>query len=313
MGAGSVFKTAGEIERARLLAAGFTAANPKVSEALREGPGARGIHSFDSAAGNSAAGNSSGGFSSAERRASQGLFLYAGCKAVDVQRLYLRVGVVAALGVALALFFLSLIPLVLPLIWVAGEYLRLNQRTNRRCESFESEFTALLVSLASSVRAGVDPIQALATGHEVFVSPGEIRTELLRFKELIAGGERAEGALAAFAASIRHPDIELFRSAVYLNLKEGASLAGALDRLTKVIRQRQSFRRKARSAVAMQRLSALGITLAFVAILGVQAVTNSETMLKVLDHPIGLPVLVTGMVLLFTGVFWMLRLCRNRV
>ena len=123
----------------------------------------------------------------------------------------------------------------------------------------------------------------------------------------------AEEVLSRFGSTIKHPDIELFITAMLLNLREGASLSGSLERLTKVIRQRQSFRRKTRAGVAMQRLSAIGISMAFVAILGIQTVTNYDTMKEVLHHPIGKWVLAFGITLLLVGAGLMMRLCKSRV
>ena len=116
-----------------------------------------------------------------------------------------------------------------------------------------------------------------------------------------------------FAENVAHPDICLFRTSLLLARKEGASLAPSLQRLNRVTRQRQSFRRKIKAALAMQKLSSIGIAGCAVVIGVIQVLTNAQAFQEALMHPLGQKVLAAGLVLIAGGVLWMMRLSRARV
>ena len=120
-------------------------------------------------------------------------------------------------------------------------------------------------------------------------------------------------ALQRFAITIAHPDIQLFRSTFVLARKEGASLAQCLRRLARVTRQRQSFRRKVRSSVAMQRLSAFGIAGCAIAILSIQVITNIDALRDAYADPLGSKALLAGGGLITIGIVWMLQLAKARI
>ncbi|MCB0337670.1 MAG: type II secretion system F family protein, partial [Bdellovibrionales bacterium] len=208
----------------------------------------------------------------------------------------------------LPLSFLFVIPLFVMLLW-----LRLQRLSEARAKAFEKDYTAMLLSLASAVRTGMDPMVALLHGRKLFPRESLVAQELERLKQLVEQGLREELAVSEFARSIRHPDLALFKTAFILARKEGSSLGVCLQRLARVTRQRQSFRRKVKSAVAMQRLSALGIGACAVAIGIMQFTANPDAMMKTLQHPLGFKVLCGGMFLIVFGITWMLRMARSRV
>lgn len=193
------------------------------------------------------------------------------------------------------------------------EYYFIRLRAYRRSESFEKDYTALLLSLASGVRTGLDPLVALSQSELLFMEKSEVRTELKKLNDNIGRGLPEERVIAAFGDTLDHPDIQLFRTAFILARKEGAGLAECLQRLARVTRQRQSFRRKVKSAVAMQKLSALGIAGCAIGIGLVQFVANPKAVHEALAHPFGFKLLVIGLTLIIIGVIWMMRLTRSRI
>lgn len=180
-------------------------------------------------------------------------------------------------------------------------------------ESFEHDYPALLVALASAVRTGLDPLVALTNARELFPPESPVRRELDRVAEEIERGVTEERAIAAFGATSGHPDVPLFRNAFLLARREGSSLGECLHRLAKVTRQRQSFRRKIRSAVAMQKLSALGIAGCAVFIGVFQSVTNPTGLSIALESDIGRAALTGGVVLMVSGLVWMFQLVKARI
>ena len=116
-----------------------------------------------------------------------------------------------------------------------------------------------------------------------------------------------------FAESGRHPDIALFRTAFVLARKEGSAIGACLERLASVTRQRQSFCRKIRGAVAMQRLSAIGIVACFVAIACFQGITNRERLGLAIHSPLGAKMLLLSVGLILFGVGWMFQISKQRL
>lgn len=181
----------------------------------------------------------------------------------------------------------------------------------QRARSVDRDLPALLTSVASSVRAGIDPLVALSEAREFLPSDSALTVELERFhRSLTAGGDEEE-VIDRLFREITTPDIELFKGCLRLSRKHGSSLAEPLHRVTRVVRQRQSFRRKTRAALAMHRMSAVGISLCAALIALMQAFTNPDGIKLVFEHSIGSALLISGGALIVIGVVWMMSLGRE--
>ncbi len=187
------------------------------------------------------------------------------------------------------------------------------RRRFNRMESFEGDYPTLLIALASSVRAGHDPLVAMISAAELFSAESPLGAELRRFAGAIEAGSEDDVAIRDFGRSIGHPDVVLLRNAYLIARREGASLGESLHRLARVTRQRQSFRRKMRAAVAMQRLSAIGIAGCAVVIGVFQVTTNPHGVSLALSDPRGFWALCAGGMLMCAGLFWMAYLVRARI
>lgn len=207
----------------------------------------------------------------------------------------------------------SLLPLLaLPLKLIAL-YLFRSHQTLSQAIKFEREYPALLLALASSVRAGADPLVALMQLESLFPPASEVAKAIATFRETIDGGADEEQAIVEFASSLKHPDITMFRTALQIARREGASISSTLYRLVRVTRSRQSLRRKARAAVMSQRLSSLGIAaLALLIALG-SAVANPGLLGDAVTHPLGSSMMWCGGLLIAVGVIWSLILTRGRL
>jgi Flp pilus assembly protein TadB len=189
-----------------------------------------------------------------------------------------------------------------------------HQRGSRReALLFERDYPTFLLSLASSVRAGLDPLAAILTTRDIFPQSSPIHQEIARTEALIREGEPELDALERFAEMIAHPDLPLFRSTLTIAIREGGPIGPSLERLARVTRRRQAFRQRARGAVAMQRLSAFGIVGSAISILAIQLVTARQQILQAITHPIGSIAYGLGGTLLFFGISWLLLLTRSRV
>ena len=193
-----------------------------------------------------------------------------------------------------------------------GAMLR-GRRQFAQMEAFERDYPALLVSLASSVRAGLDPLVALISARTLFPPEGSVRRELDVFAQAIEAGAREEDALRRFGATVAHPDVVLLQNAFLIARREGASLGECLHRLARVTRQRQSFRRKIRGAVAMQRMSAIGIAGCAVVIGVFQSISNPQGIANAVADTRGVMALSFGGALVAGGLIWMIYLVRARI
>lgn len=204
--------------------------------------------------------------------------------------------------------FLLLFPVFL--LWKSAA---LGIRARKRTEAFDKDYAALLLSLSSGVKTGLDPLVALVRSSELFQSDSVMRKELEQLGEAINEGASEEEAITRFGKTVRHPDLRLFHLAFLLARREGSSLSECLRRLARVTRQRQSFRRKIRSAVAMQKLSAFGIGGCAGVIGCIQFLGNPQAIKVAVGHPLGIKLLIFGLILILSGIVWMMRMSSSSI
>lgn len=190
-------------------------------------------------------------------------------------------------------------------------FLYVRRRIKVRRTSLDRDLPALLTSIVSSVRAGIDPIVAIIKSAE-YLPPGTPLTEgVAALSGRLEQGNDETDEIGLFLKEYEHPDLELFKRCVLLSRKHGCSLSEPLHRITRVIRQRHSFRRKTKAALAMHRLSAFGIALSALVICLIQVGTNKKGVFLALDHPVGSKMLGAGCLLILAGVVWMVSMGRE--
>lgn len=240
-------------------------------------------------------------------------YLGSGLTPQQLRTRMLRSTVLSAALLAVLLFIAP--PMLWPLaaLPLLVEHLSLTRKEVARTLAFERDYPALLVSLASAIRTGLDPLVALRTASELFAKDSLVRAEVEALSVRLERGAAEDAAIGAFAATVRHPDVALFRTALVLARQQGASLGECLQRLARVTRHRQSFRRRMRAALAMQKLSAIGIGGCAVVLLLMQFISNPTAIKEALAHPVGSWALGGGFILVLFGLSWMLRISRPKV
>jgi Flp pilus assembly protein TadB len=178
-------------------------------------------------------------------------------------------------------------------------------------QAVDRDLPALLTSVASSVRAGVDPVSALLAAQDYFQKETPIVREIKALQRGFVNGGDEEELLEGFLAIYPTQEGELFRRCLILSRRHGSSLGDPLHRITRVVRQRQSFRRKVRAALAMHRMSAIGIALCAVAMGALQLGMNPRALDVAMNHPTGGVLLLAGVSLISLGVVWMMLMGRE--
>jgi len=184
-------------------------------------------------------------------------------------------------------------------------------RRGKRRSSLDRDLPALLTALASSVRAGLDPMTSLLSAPQYLPPQTPLVEGIETLRGRLRSGWEEFAAIEGFLAEWQHADVELFKRCLILSRRHGSALAEPLHRVTRVIRQRQSFRRKTRAALAMHRLSAFGIALCGILIGMVQVSMNIDGVRTAVAHPIGWKLLSGGGALIVCGVGWMISLGRE--
>lgn len=223
--------------------------------------------------------------------------------------LILRYCCVVVIGAAICGLFIGWLSSVPALITgCLAIVMTVKRRARQRSDELERDLPALLTSVASSVRAGIDPLSALAAAQEFFPPTSTIARELGRFNRDLVAGADEEVLVRDLMSNIANPDLELFKRCLTLSRRHGTSLADPLHRIVRVVRQRQSFRRKTRAALAMHRMSAIGIAFCATAIGGIQAVMNGAGITIAWAHPVGSKLMIGGVCLISLGVVWMMSM-----
>lgn len=214
-------------------------------------------------------------------------------------------------AVVVAITVNALVALAIPFATYGFAYWCRARRASRERAHLERDLPPLLTSIASSVRAGIDPLKALGDAATQFPEESPLRRELSDFRAgLMRGGDEVV-LIDALCARYEHPDVELFKRCLVLSRAHGSSLAEPLHRVVKVVRQRQSFRRKTRAALAMHRMSAVGIAGCALLIGIMQMTVNRKGIEVALANPVGLMFLIGGAFLVAAGVAWMLSMGRE--
>ena len=200
---------------------------------------------------------------------------------------------------------------VLLVIGISFMFLRLWRKAQAHRWAIDRDLPALLMSIASSVRAGIDPLSALISARDYFPKETILVREVEKVRERLSQGEDEEEVIERFLAVYASQEGELFKRCLILSRRHGSSLAEPLHRITRVVRQRQSFRRKVKAALAMHRMSAIGIALCAVAMGALQYGMNPHAVELATHHPVGSKLLMAGVGLIVTGVVWMMMMGRE--
>jgi tight adherence protein B len=191
-----------------------------------------------------------------------------------------------------------------------SKYLKL-YKNRKRSNEFEQDYPAFLSIITSLIRAGIHPLDAIIQTENLFPVQSEIYFQIQKIKSNLEQGDPENTAIMKFCEDLNFNDALSFKLAVVLAKNEGASLSKILYRLSRVTRNRQSFRRKIKSNLATQRLSSIGIILCSICITTSQIIANRDSIVMLKDNEIAILIFGIGLFMQFIGLILLFRIGLN--
>jgi tight adherence protein B len=182
---------------------------------------------------------------------------------------------------------------------VASLYLYLVSARRRRIAAFSEQFPDALDVIARGLRAGHPFRVAIAlVAREM---PDPVGSEFGIVADEIMFGLEQSIAVDNLAPRIGHNDLSFFSTAVNIQHQTGGNLGEILGRLSRLLRSRSKLRLKIRALSAEGRLSAIALSLTPFILFTLITLISPDYYFGIKDHPIAMPALMVGGLLLVTG------------
>jgi len=224
-----------------------------------------------------------------------------------------------ALGIPPVLFFLLLrfatgssflaLALAGPLA-AASIYLFLLSARRRRIAAFSEQFPDALDVIARGLRAG-HPFR-VAIGLVAREMPDPVGSEFGIVADEIMFGLEQSSAVDNLGARVGHNDLSFFSTAVNIQHQTGGNLAEILSRLSRMLRSRSKLRLKIRALSSEGRLSAVVLSLTPFILFALITLISPDYFFGIKDHPIAVPALIVGGLLLVIGNVILYRMVNFR-
>jgi len=188
---------------------------------------------------------------------------------------------------------------VLPLLYVRWA-------ARKRMAQFEEGFPEAVDLIARALRAGhALPTALQMVGEEI---PDPIGGEFRKLFDQQNFGMSLPEALAAFGQRVPLIDARFFVTAVMTQREMGGNLSEVLDRLAAVIRDRFKVKRQVRSVSAHGRITGVVLGILPPAVAAVLFTISPAHMRLLIDDPLGVRMVVIGVVLQIIGVLIIRRI-----
>ncbi|WGL53809.1 type II secretion system F family protein [Nocardioides sp. BP30] len=205
----------------------------------------------------------------------------------------------------------ALVALVLLAVGVLGPWASLLLRRRHRRRRFDDSLPETLQLMSGSLSAGLSLAQTVDTVVREANDPiaGEFRRVLVETRL----GVELEDALDGVADRFDSPDFSWVVMAIRIQRQVGGNLAELFDTVAATLRERQYVRRQVLALSAEGRLSAMVIGALPPVFLLYLLLTNRAYLHPLFHDPRGIVLLVSSVVWLGIGAFWMSRLVKVEV
>jgi Flp pilus assembly protein TadB len=189
----------------------------------------------------------------------------------------------------------------------------INRRIQKRQDKFDADYPTFLMQITSLLKTGMNTMSAIEEAAHSLEDSSLVREEVLLMLERLRYGVSEEKSIGAFGEDVMHSEIELFIQAVILSRRLGGNLSDTLERLSKSVRKRQTYRQQARGAVGMQRGSIYFILCIMVFLETYIWWIFPEGVVPALYDPIGWLVWQGGLAIIYAGVYWVNQVTKIKV
>jgi len=201
------------------------------------------------------------------------------------------------MSTAFGLNFLALV--LAPLMAAATFYLFLHRARRRRIARFGEQLPDALDVISRGLRAGHPFRTALAlVAREM---PDPVGSEFGIVADEIMFGLEQSVAVDNLGPRVVHNDLSFFSTAVNIQQQTGGNLAEVLTRLSGMLRSRLKLRLKIRALSSEGRLSAIALSLTPFILFAIISLLAPDYFVSVIDHPITIPALILGLLMLVIG------------
>jgi len=170
----------------------------------------------------------------------------------------------------------------------------------KRVQKFNNQIGDSLSVMSNSLRAGFSFLQAMEMVSKEMPSP--ISDEFIRTLREMNLGTPTEEALVNLTSRIESEDLDLVMTAVLIQRQVGGNLAEVLDSISHTIRERIRIKGEIKTLTAQGRVSGIVVGALPVVIGLVLAVINPEYIGALFTNPVGLALLVTGIISQIIGI-----------
>lgn len=189
---------------------------------------------------------------------------------------------------------------------LAAVYVYLSMARRRRIAAFSEQLPDALDVIVRGLRAGHPFRVALAlVAREM---PDPVGTEFGIVADEIMFGLEQSSAVQNLCKRVGQDDLSFFATAVSVQLQTGGNLAEILSRLSRLLRSRSKLRLKIRAISAEGRASAIALSLAPFILFAIITFVSRDYFFAIKDHPIVMPALMLGLLMLVVGNVVMYRM-----
>lgn len=154
----------------------------------------------------------------------------------------------------------------------AGAMVWLQNRIRRRRQLFAEQLGEAAAMIANALRSGMSFLQAMVVVSEEMEAP--LAEEFSRVIREVRFGVATDAALQHLRQRIVSYDLEMFVTAVLIQLEVGGNLAVIMDQIAANARERQMAGKEMRALTAQGRMSAWVVALVPVGIVCLMSLTN---------------------------------------
>ena len=176
---------------------------------------------------------------------------------------------------------------------------------DKRRAKFESQLTDTIQMLIGGLRVGHSVLRSVEAAAQEADAPTS--EELLRIVNEVRIGKDPRLAFEDLADRMDSEDFRWISQAIQINREVGGDLAEVLDQVAGTIRERSEIKGQIRSLSAEGKMSAYVLMALPIGVAIILAFINPGYLNVFVEKPLGLAMLIGGLLMFLIGGFWMSR------